>query len=575
MLKIHSIRPVVNGEWLRSFRAHPLPCHQAVSFLGGENFSYMDSTQKQILARLHQTLPYDSRAQVLIDAHLPCAFLSDAGIRRRHPSASSRHLILGPGDAPQFGNLPDVCPIIRSVLLAGAGMGVSHGKEARVRGVSRDAHGQRKGRGGASESTPLLHACIRQCIFGGDRRLKAPVGVTPDTQSVAVLLNMLLATLLGLYPACQRRPFFATRCELYKRVHHLLTSDEATLARFVVETPALLGLALSEYIYNVVPACMPVEAEFLLLSAQKAQDPLPETCAQVLDAFRRGGVDDGCESWEAYNAHAQKALDQCNRLFPMRLAVCADTPPPPTLSPVAASVRTGERVRAALDMRPGATSGFAARVQGVVQRHVLPENLTAMQVEKVRRMAVRCEYKARQRSTLLVCVACELCGHSASFRTDAETLQTTCSDRCDGCVVAVNALGSVLTVRGRTYVFAPCCERIVEYTEEHGAVMWTGGEGGLVCPVGGEVAVAPPRAVQAKRYTCKFCSLPSKTLVPYEYPSLREHRMVSTYLCGKHAPNEALLRYIYNQEDFEEVCEQFVAQVKPWYRRVKPRPGRR
>ena len=571
MLKIHSIRPVVDGEWLRSFRAHPLPCHQAVSFLGGENFSYMDSTQKQILARLHQTLPYDPRAQVLIDAHLPCAFLSDAGIRRRHPSASSRHLILGPGDAPQFGNLPDVCPVIRSVLLAG--VGAAHGKDTGVKGVSRDAsRGQRKGRGGG-EHVSLLHACIRQCIFGGDRRLKAPAGVTPDAQSVAILLNMLLATLLGLYPTCQRRPFFATRCELYKRIHHLLTSDEATLARFVADNPALLGLALSEYVYNVVSVCMPVEAEFLLPPAPKASAPPSETCAQVLDAFRRGGVDDGCESWEAYNAHAQKALDLCSRLFPMRLAACADAPPPPASSPVAASVHTGERVRAALDMRPGATSDFAARVQGVIKRHALPENLAAMQAEKVRRMAARCEYRARQRSTMLVCVACELRGHTASFRTDAETLQTTCSDRCDGCVVAVNALGSVLTVRGRMYVFAPCCERIVEYTEEHGAVMWTGSEGGEGCPVGG--GVAPPRAAQAKRYTCKFCSLPSKTLVPYEYPSLREHRMVSTYLCGKHAPNEALLRYIYNQEDFEEVCEQYAAQVKPWYRRAKPRLGRR
>ena len=562
---------------MRSFRAHPLPCHQAVSFLGGENFGYMDSTQKQILARLHQTLPYDPRAQILIDAHLPCAFLSDGRIQCRYPSASSRHLILGPGDAPQFGNLPDVCPIIRSVLLAGVGpcvgAGAAHGKEARARG-------QRKGRGGV-ESASLLHACIRQCIFGGDRRLRPPTGVASDTQSVAILLNMLLATLLGLYPACQRRPFFATRCELYKRIHHLLTSDEATLARFVAENPALLGLALSEYIYNIVPTCMPVEAEFLLSSAQKAQDPLAETCAQVLDAFRRGGVDDGCESWETYNSHAQKALDQCNRLFQVRLVnACAAAPPPPAPSPVAASVCTGERVRAALDARPGATSEFAARVQGVVQLHALPDNLAAMQVGRVRRMAARCEYRARQRSTLLVCVACELCGHTASFRTDAETLQTTCGDRCAGCVVAVDALGSVLTVRGRTYVFAPCCERIVEYTEEHGAVMWAGGPGGSwrsECPVGDGVAAlsAPPRAAQVKRYTCKFCSLPSKTLVPFEYPSLKQRRMVSTYLCGKHAPNEVLLRYIYNQEDFEEVCEQFVAQVKPWYRRVKPRSWRR
>jgi hypothetical protein len=45
--------------------------------------------------------------------------------------------------------------------------------------------------------------------------------------------------------------------------------------------------------------------------------------------------------------------------------------------------------------------------------------------------------------------------------------------------------------------------------------------------------------------------------------------MVSTYLCRKHTPGGVLLKYVYNQEDFEEVCNEWASQHRPWYRRTR------
>jgi hypothetical protein len=112
--------------------------------------------------------------------------------------------------------------------------------------------------------------------------VKVPV---PDRASVAIALNLLLATLLGLYPACVKRPPFSVRAAFYARIHVLLTSDGDVQAAFAVANQPLLALALSEYICQVLPAFLPVE--YSALCAAHSVDAFFTVGPPLFDVFRQ------------------------------------------------------------------------------------------------------------------------------------------------------------------------------------------------------------------------------------------------------------------------------------------------
>jgi hypothetical protein len=66
-----------------------------------------------------------------------------------------------------------------------------------------------------------------------------------DAASISLALTLVLATLLGLYPACVKRPPFPVRASLHARVHSLLASDPAAQADFASKNQPLLVLALA------------------------------------------------------------------------------------------------------------------------------------------------------------------------------------------------------------------------------------------------------------------------------------------------------------------------------------------
>ena len=129
------------------------------------------------LHALHARLPFDPCAQIKIDAHLLAAAEAEPSRPR-----NIMHLVLLPEDAPQLATLPDIGHIIRSCLVAR--------------------------RWTASYLASLLHACL-PCP-----RPSIPL-IPPDPASAPVLLNILLATLLGLYPRSVKQPSFPVRVTLF------------------------------------------------------------------------------------------------------------------------------------------------------------------------------------------------------------------------------------------------------------------------------------------------------------------------------------------------------------------------
>ena len=192
--------------------------------------------------------------------------------------------------------------------------------------------------------------------------------------------------------------------------------------------------------------------------------------------------------------------------------------------------------------------------------------MARMQEEQMLLIAGTCCHKEMCQTGYVICYTCALSRRACRFMIDSYTLLPVRGNGCTVQPVTVNMQGKVLTVNGAKYVFAPCCGRVVEYTEDHGLAMWGG-----ACTAARRATETARAPTRSGHYKCACCPTPSKTLVPHEYPSTRALRMVSTYLCPKHTPSEYLLRYVYSQEDFEDVCSQWTAQLKQWYRRPCPR----
>lgn len=210
-------------------------------------------------------------------------------------------LVLPPQDAPQYATLPDLGPVLRSCL------------------VSRQWN-----------ATFLSH-CLYCCMPVPRSASKAP---QPDMPSCALLANVLLATLLGLYPTCVKKPPFSVRSKLFARVHALLTATCQAQENFATSFKPLLVFALAEYCCRLVPQLFPAERE-AICSAQ-AVDAYFQQGPGIFDAFRQDCVDSGDEPWQALSAAAQEAHDRLSRTYrskcrlpqPHRRAPPSDTPRP-------------------------------------------------------------------------------------------------------------------------------------------------------------------------------------------------------------------------------------------------------
>jgi len=229
------------------------------------------------ISQLHASLAHDDHAQSEIDAHLLAAAAVERGIDLGFPLAT---LVLDPGAAPQFATLPDLGPVLRDCLVF-----------------------KRWG------SSYLAH-CLYCCLPIPKSAAKSP---EPDARSCAVLFNVLLATLLGLYPACVKKPPFAVRSRLFARVHALLTANAQTQYAFAVKFKLLLVFSLSEYACRLIPQLFP--AEFDSICAAQSVGAFFAQAPAVYESFRQDCVDSGEESWAALSAAAQEAHDRVSKTY--------------------------------------------------------------------------------------------------------------------------------------------------------------------------------------------------------------------------------------------------------------------
>ena len=229
------------------------------------------------LSVLHAALSWDDSAQAEIDAHLLAAAVAARGIDLGFPLETA---VFSPQEAPQYANLPDLGPVLRSCFLSKKW-----------------------------DSNYVSH-CLYNCLPVPRSASKPP---QPDPYSCAILFNVLLATLLGLYPTCVKKPPFAVRSQLFARVHALLTSTSSIQEAFMEKNKPLVLFSLAEYCCRLIPSLFPAERE-AICKAQSV-DAFFQQGPSIFDHFRQDCVDSGDEEWGKLSAASQEAHDRLSRTY--------------------------------------------------------------------------------------------------------------------------------------------------------------------------------------------------------------------------------------------------------------------
>jgi hypothetical protein len=138
---------------------------------------------------------------------------------------------------------------------------------------------------------------------------------------------VLLATLLGLYPNCVKKPPFAVRARIFARVHGLLTACADAQAAFAAQHRPLLVFALAEYTCRLIPVYFPAEHESMC--SNQAVLAYFEQGPAIFDAFRQECVDDGMEPWAKLAASAQEAHEKLSRTYRSKCRLSQQLKKPP------------------------------------------------------------------------------------------------------------------------------------------------------------------------------------------------------------------------------------------------------
>ena len=439
------------------------------------------------------------------------------------PVKKARWLVLPPADAPHHTLLPDLGNVIHALLA-----------RAPVPGA--------------------LSYVLEQCLPGVRCSLKA----SPFLDFQGVLLNVVLALLLGLYPGSSvKRPEFCVRSRAYARVHALLTAPGPAQARFCRDHEPVLVVACMEYVARVLPACMPAQAAFL--SGRDPVSPLffrrvPQLCDEL-----RQGLDGGLE-WPALRASCEAVLDKVARLRkagsvvgPAREPTLQLPPPDAPHSFLAhwdAPALLGSRHPGEFRLLAealGLNESLLRLVQRTLQVFPLPANLRQIQVEALARSGM-CRRAAHLRTRLTVCAHCVLACRSVDqtrLRLNTLTQQLLCSQCGRDELLHIDMLGRVLRHRQTYHVLCPSCVSVRPYS----------GDGPLWQPLTTPCQHRPPprrppKTLVRSRQPCSFCGEPTPS-PPAERVDHLTGEMRAFHFCLKHAPRAEALRQCVNARQLE------------------------
>ena len=492
-----------------------------------------------------------------IDTYLPAvAFL------RQNPSRAlfARKMVLSISDAPQLGTLPDLGPVIRSVL---------QGEVANNNATW------------GFILTPLYSALPCLAI----RKAKTDEIINnSDTQQVA--LCILLGLLLGIYPSSVKFPPFLVRAALYGRVHGLLTHGTGT--RFCQNHPALLTLAFMEYFAYVLPTYLPVEYELL---AGEGLEGLFASCPLSCDAFRQEVLITGEEGWDALEAYCVPIVDRHTRACKSKSLSIINAPTKskqevvfqsvklcqvsiqhlpllPIIAPYSIHLDDATHKIMGSEMRflglgsPSLKYEQAVALQRAIHIKPLPANLLQIQIRALSGRVRKCERSAISGSVLYACLQCIMGGQQALNRKgkpfptrgqcklDLDKADLICSVCHNQSILSISALGRIISLKNHQFYLAPCCCTVQPYLARGDEFQEIQVDSSHSTHSTCHHKPSRPASKNTKR-RCELCSNVA-LIEPHEAVDHLTGERHSTYLCQRHTPHADALRHVVNWRQLQE-----------------------
>jgi hypothetical protein len=514
------------------------------------------------------------------------------------------YFVLLPEDTPQFRTLPDLGWLVRGCLIAHHPPALPRLSELIVQVLLLFS---------LFDESTLDSARCQACLpYSKTHTMSSSANMTTtmmmesdmDAATCWILLNLLLGTLLGLYPSNVKRPPFPARVWLYTRVHMILTSPRADQSTFILTHMGLFQVAVAEYLCHVVPMFFTPEFDALV----SALPPLLLFFHQggvLVDAFRQEAIDKGDESWEDMCAHADSTYERISRIYK---AKCRSTPTPRHFlqhskkqilqcrrhvkvpgditkeemrtamgTPVIRRYPFHDHIQNALPSEYRTLTNTDYRmsfIHSIVDVTLLSLETRNAQEHKVAEMEGRCAYLAQMRRTMLLCLFCERAKAKKNMCICNRTERAICKEHGSGCVVEINMLGKIVRVHGTQYIFTMCCGTIQEYAADGSELMHSNYDEAnadedfshrrCCSHVRQAQQHHPPKSHPKIRPECDYChgtALQMKHVVL----DMATADLTSVCLCQKHTPPAEWTRNCVTRRQFD-------LTVNAWVERWKPRP---
>jgi hypothetical protein len=402
-----------------------------------------------------------------------------------------------------------------------------------------------------------------------------------------VCLNLIQATLLGLYPRSSKQPLWRTRVAIVACIHKLQTSSFETQTHFLAMSHDILRVSFTEYILNVRSDYCPVENEFLVRQACFLPN-YDTACVTLCDHIRQTCVQSKTWSWSHINSVSATSLDRISRMCRTRVTSTNTQTPVLAMAPGQLQAAMQQHV-----IYPDPNTHNCVTMTNTVEQalhtRMLPWNMVKAQSARIVGKFSHTLFPITAVCERHICIKCVLTVTSrmmprvSKLRMNTSNGTLTCAN-CNSVdtVVKVNLLGKLLNIRKTGYFACQECTSLHEYDPVNPLMCtrhkislpmfdphnvnrsWTGG-----IEIHGAMAVTTelqkrkaednivehikPAPTRDRKHRCKWCGrvCSARNMVLLHQASVS---IVSMTLCFKHMPPQhmigmiqdtrALVRYI-------------------------------
>lgn len=504
-------------------------------------FCAKDEKINHCLQKLHAKQKMDPRVQILIDTFLPCCAIALSENVCPLPLCYYKFL---PCDAPQVSNLPDLGNVIRKSIQNASLQTTNH--------------------------KSFLEHILTSLFNSRQKNILSHPKVSVDLASSSVLLNLVLALLLGLYPQAQKRPAWDARVNIWKRINMLLTGSPHEQQKFINENWMLVKISILEYICHIPQLFMPVEAEYIDKWLQD-DSKTPQFIKQKTDDFRHDHIDDGNELWCKWSdalAHLNDAVTKATRGKNPRSKHrkidnsfnhnsnfdIADVLEETCI--IQYPIHT--RVQGKLKNEYGIFSSHTySRIHEIMAVSFLPENIAELQRKHLAEAQQKCEWTSKFASTENMCLECVLSQNASELRISMSPngsnegedarYQITCTLHNTNSIVSIDMIGKVLRRGSKRYIWTPCCKKVQLYNGDSD-LLWNCAFDGLQS---GRCNHLPANCCKKKSgaFQCFVCDSHTGLVA---IPNLLNHHqfeLITLYACSRHVPTQAQIDYAVNVDE--------------------------